>query len=132
MKIGVVSIFPGMVRTIAGFGVVGRAIERQTAELLVEDPRDFTTDVHRTVDDRPYGGGPGMVMKYEPIAAAIRALRSELPSGCPVISLSPAGRVFDQAEAQRLAGLPGMMLLAGRYEGIDDRIGIQVTGIWSH
>jgi tRNA (guanine37-N1)-methyltransferase len=122
MKIGVVSIFPGMVRTMAGFGVVGRAIERQIATLLVEDPRDFTTDVHRTVDDRPYGGGPGMVMKYEPLAAAIRSLKSDLPTGCPVISLSPAGAVFDQAAAARLAGLPGMMLLAGRYEGIDERL----------
>ena len=122
MKIGVVSIFPEMIRTIADFGVVGRAIERQMATLLVEDPRDFTIDVHRTVDDRPYGGGPGMVMKYEPIAAAIRSLRSDLPRGCPVISLSPAGKVFDQAEAEKLAGLPGMMLLAGRYEGIDERL----------
>ena len=92
MKVGVVSIFPGMVRTMAEFGVVGRAVERQIATLQVEDPRDFTTDVHRTVDDRPYGGGPGMVMKYEPLAAAIRSLKSDLPPGCPVICLSPAGR----------------------------------------
>jgi tRNA (guanine37-N1)-methyltransferase len=122
MKIGVVSIFPEMIRTVAGFGVVGRAMERQIASLLVEDPRDFTTDVHRTVDDRPYGGGPGMVMKYEPAAAAIWSLKSDLPQGCPVISLSPAGRVFGQAEAGRLAKLPGMVLLAGRYEGIDERL----------
>jgi tRNA (guanine37-N1)-methyltransferase len=122
MKIGVVSIFPEMVRTIAGFGVVGRAMERQIAALHVKDPRDFATDTHRTVDDRPYGGGPGMVMKYEPVAAAIRSAKSALPEGCPVICLSPAGRVFDQARAARLAALPGMVLLAGRYEGIDERL----------
>jgi tRNA (guanine37-N1)-methyltransferase len=122
MKIGVVSIFPDMVRTIAGFGVVGRAMERQIATLRVEDPRDLTADTHRTVDDRPYGGGPGMVMKYEPVAAAIRAAKAELPHECPVVCLSPAGRVFDQAEAERLAGRPGMVLLAGRYEGIDERL----------
>ena len=122
MKIGIVSIFPDMIRTVADFGVVGRAIERRTATLLVESPRNFATDAHRTVDDRPYGGGPGMVMKYEPMAAAIRSLKSELPQDCPVISLSPAGKVFDQSEAERLAGLPGMMLLAGRYEGIDERL----------
>jgi tRNA (guanine37-N1)-methyltransferase len=122
MKIGVVSIFPKMVRTIAEFGVVGRAMERQLAALHVEDPRDLATDTHRTVDDRPYGGGPGMVMKYEPVAAAIRAAKAALPEGCPVIFLTPAGRVFDQAEAERLAALPGMVLLAGRYEGIDERL----------
>jgi len=122
MQFAVVSIFPGMVRTVADYGVVGRAMERDLASLQVKDPRDYTTDTHRTVDDRPYGGGPGMVMKYEPAAAALRAARSELPVGSPVICLSPAGRVFDQAEAERLAALPGVILLAGRYEGIDERL----------
>ena len=122
MQFAVVSIFPGMVRTVADYGVVGRAMERDLASLQVKDPRDYTTDTHRTVDDRPYGGGPGMVMKYEPAAAALQAARSELPVGSPVICLSPAGRVFDQAEAGRLAALPGVILLAGRYEGIDERL----------
>ena len=122
MQIAVVSIFPDMVRKVAEYGVVGRAMERDLASLHVEDPRDYTTDAHRTVDDRPYGGGPGMVMKYEPAAAALRAARSALPKGSPVICLSPAGRAFDQAEAGRLAALPGMILLAGRYEGIDERL----------
>jgi tRNA (guanine37-N1)-methyltransferase len=122
VHIAVVSIFPEMVRNIAEFGVVGRAIQRSLASLQVEDPRQYADDVHRTVDDRPYGGGPGMVMKYEPAAAAIRAARSELPEGSPVIGLSPAGRVFDQAEAERLAALPGLILFAGRYEGIDERL----------
>ena len=122
MRIGIVSIFPEMVRTIADFGVVGRAIEQDIASLRVEDPRDYTSDAHRTVDDRPYGGGPGMVLKYEPAAKAIRAARSALPEGSPVICMSPAGRPFDQREAERLAGLSGLVLLAGRYEGIDERL----------
>ncbi|MGI9222953.1 MAG: tRNA (guanosine(37)-N1)-methyltransferase TrmD [Woeseiaceae bacterium] len=122
MQFAVVSIFPEMMRTVAEYGVVGRAMERNLASLHVEDPRNHTTDVHRTVDDRPYGGGPGMVMKYEPAAAALQAAKSALPEGSPVICLSPAGRVFDQAEAGRLAALPGVVLLAGRYEGIDERL----------
>jgi tRNA (guanine37-N1)-methyltransferase len=122
MRIGVVSIFPEMVRTVAEHGVVGRALERQLAALRIEDPRGYATDVHRSVDDRPYGGGPGMVLKYQPAAEAIRAARAALPDGCPVIYLSPSGRVFDQAAAARLAALPGMILLAGRYEGVDERL----------
>lgn len=121
MRIGVISLFPEMVSTIAEYGVVGRAQRRELIALLVENPRDFTDDAHRTVDDRPYGGGPGMVMKYEPLAAAVQAAREKLPQGCPLIYLSPQGKVFDQATARRLAELPGMVLLAGRYEGIDER-----------
>jgi tRNA (guanine37-N1)-methyltransferase len=122
MQFAVVSIFPEMLRTVAEYGVVGRAMERGLASLHVEDPRNYATDVHRTVDDRPYGGGPGMVMKFEPAATALRVAKSVLPEGSPVICLSPAGRVFDQAEAGRLAALPGVILLAGRYEGIDERL----------
>jgi tRNA (guanine37-N1)-methyltransferase len=122
MQIAVVSIFPEMVRTVAEHGVVGRAMERQLAALRTENPRDYATDTHRTVDDRPYGGGPGMVLKYRPAAAAIRAARAALPDGSPVLYLSPSGREFDQAEAARLATLPGMILLAGRYEGVDERL----------
>ena len=122
MQIRVVSIFPAMIETIADYGVVGRAIARQAVALSCIDPRDFTSDVHRTVDDRPYGGGPGMVMKFEPLAAALDAARADMPDGCPVIALSPQGRAFDQAEANRLAGLDGFTLLAGRYEGIDERL----------
>ena len=122
MQIAVVSLFPEMVGQIAEFGVVGRASERELLSLLVQNPRDFASDAHRTVDDRPYGGGPGMVMKYEPAAAAIKAAKAELPEDAPVICMSPQGRVFDQAVARRLAELPGMVLLAGRYEGIDERL----------
>ncbi len=122
MQIAVVSLFPEMVRTVADFGVVGRAIERRLAALRIENPRDYATDTHRTVDDRPYGGGPGMVLKYSPAAQAIRAARGAMPEGSPVIYLSPSGREFDQGEAARLAALPGMILFAGRYEGVDERL----------
>ena len=122
MQIAVVSLFPEMVGQVAEYGVVGRAKERQLLALHCENPRDYADDVHRTVDDRPYGGGPGMVLKYEPTAKAIHAAKQALPAGSPVVCLSPQGRVFDQAAAQRFAGLPGMVLLAGRYEGIDERL----------
>ena len=121
MRIGVISLFPEMVSTIAEYGVVGRAQQRELISLLLENPRDYTDDAHRTVDDRPYGGGPGMVMKYEPLAAAVQAAREKLPQGSPVVYMSPQGKVFDQTIARRLAELPGMVLLAGRYEGIDER-----------
>lgn len=122
MQVEVVSLFPDMVATVAKFGVVGRAQERGQLAVGFHDPRDFTSDVHRTVDDRPYGGGPGMVMKFEPLAAAVAAARRALPDGCPVIGLSPSGQVFDQATANRLATGRGFALLAGRYEGIDERL----------
>jgi tRNA (guanine37-N1)-methyltransferase len=122
MQIAVVSLFPEMVGQVTEYGVVGRAKERQLLSLHCQNPRDFATDAHRTVDDRPYGGGPGMVLKYEPTAKAIHAAKEALPAGCPVVCLSPQGRVFDQATAQRYSSLPGMILLAGRYEGIDERL----------
>ena len=122
VQFGVVSLFPEMVGTIIEYGVVGRAEQRGLISLDVENPRDHTSDVHRTVDDRPYGGGPGMVMKVAPVAAAIDAAKGKLPEGCPVVYLSPQGQVFDQAMARRFAELPGLVLLAGRYEGIDERL----------
>ncbi|MFQ6005283.1 MAG: tRNA (guanosine(37)-N1)-methyltransferase TrmD [Woeseia sp.] len=122
MQIRIVSIFPEMVQMVAEFGVVGRAVERGLASIGCVNPRDFTDDMHRTVDDRPYGGGPGMVLKFEPAVAAIREARRTTPSGTPVVCLSPQGSVFDQEAANRLAKLPGLILLAGRYEGIDERL----------
>lgn len=122
MQMQVVTIFPEMVSTIGEYGVVGRAVEREVISLECQNPRDFTVDAHRTVDDRPYGGGPGMVMKYEPAAAAIAAAKEKLPAGSPVVCMSPQGAVFDQATAQRFAGLSGIVFLAGRYEGIDERL----------
>ena len=122
MKIAVVTLFPEMVASVTDYGVVGRAAERDRLELVTENPRDYAEDVHRTVDDRPYGGGPGMVMKYEPTAAAIDGARQRLPDGSPVVYLTPQGRVFDQATARRYSELPGLVLLSGRYEGIDERL----------
>jgi tRNA (guanine37-N1)-methyltransferase len=122
MHISVVSLFPEMVSTIGEYGVVGRAQQRELMMLEIENPRDYASDAHRTVDDRPYGGGPGMVMKYEPVAAALEAAKGNLPVGCPVVYLSPKGRAFDQAMAQGFAKMPGLVLLAGRYEGIDERL----------
>lgn len=122
MHIAVVSLFPELVTQVAAHGVVGRAVERGLMSLDLTNPRDFAGDVHRTVDDRPYGGGPGMVMTFAPTAAAIVAAKSAAPAGSPVVCLTPSGRVFDQDAARRYASLPGLVLLAGRYEGIDERL----------
>jgi len=122
LAVEVVTLFPEAVRAQLAVGVVGRAIERGIARVGTEDPRDYARDVHRTVDDRPYGGGPGMVLKVEPLATAIEAAAGRLPAGSPRIYLSAQGRRFDQAAARRLAGLPGFLLLAGRYEGVDERL----------
>jgi tRNA (guanine37-N1)-methyltransferase len=121
-EIGVVSLFPEIVEPVASVGVVGRARERGLIGLRHRSPREFTSDRHRTVDDRPYGGGPGMVMRYEPVRDAIRALGEEMPAGTRVLVMSAQGRRFDQQTAAELAGLPGLVLVAGRYEGIDERI----------
>ena len=122
MRFEVVTLFPGMIRACLEYGVVGRAVTRGLLQVGTEDPRSHTADVHRTVDDRPYGGGPGMVMKPGPLAAAIRAAAARLPEGSPVIAMSAQGRPFDEPTARRLAGLSGAVLVAGRYEGIDQRV----------
>jgi tRNA (guanine37-N1)-methyltransferase len=122
MKIEVVTLFPRMIAGTLEYGVVGRAIARGLLGIGTEDPRAHTSDVHRTVDDRPYGGGPGMVMKPEPLMAAIRAAHARLPPGSPRVHLSAQGEPFGQALAQELAHLPGMLLIAGRYEGVDERV----------
>jgi len=122
MKIEVVTLFPRMIAGTLEFGVVGRAMARGLIGVGTEDPRAHTSDVHRTVDDRPYGGGPGMVMKPEPLLAAIRAAHARLPPGSPRVYLSAQGEPFGQALAQELARLPGMVLIAGRYEGVDERV----------
>jgi len=122
MKIEVVTLFPRMIAGALEFGVLGRAIARGLLSVGAEDPRAHTSDVHRTVDDRPYGGGPGMVMKPEPLMAAIRAAQARLPQGSPRVYLSAQGEPFRQRHAQELARLPGMLLIAGRYEGVDERV----------
>ena len=122
MKIEVVTLFPPMIEGALGFGIVARAVARGLLSVGTEDPRAHTADVHRTVDDRPYGGGPGRVMKPEPLIAAIRAAHARLPVGSPRLYLSAQGERFTQARAQELALLPGVLLVAGRYEGVDERV----------
>jgi tRNA (guanine37-N1)-methyltransferase len=122
MHFEVVTLFPELVGLVGRFGVIGRAQERGLLRLGTTDPREFATDPHRTVDDRPYGGGPGMVMKVEPLRSAIRAARARLPEGSRTVFLSPQGRVFTQAVAREYRDLPGLLLVAGRYEGMDERL----------
>ena len=121
-RITVVSLLPELVEPVSRSGVVGRACKTGLLSLEVISPRDFTFDQHRTVDDRPYGGGPGMVLKYEPVRDAIRAARTRIPKDCPEYVLSAQGQPFDQVIAQKLASGAGLLLVAGRYEGIDERI----------
>jgi tRNA (guanine37-N1)-methyltransferase len=122
MKIEVVTLFPCMIAGALEFGILGRAIRRGLLSVGTEDPRAHATDVHRSVDDRPYGGGPGMVMRPEPLLAAIRAAHTRLPAGSPRVYLSAQGERFGQAQAGELARLPGLLLVAGRYEGVDERV----------
>ncbi len=122
MEFHVVSLFPQMIQQALEHGVCGRAIDRGIVRLATVDPRDYAADAHGTVDDRPYGGGPGMVLKVEPLRTAIRAARAAAPAGAPVVFLTPTGRRFDQPAARRFAGLPGLVIVAGRYEGFDERL----------
>jgi tRNA (guanine37-N1)-methyltransferase len=122
VKFDIVTIFPGMVGAGLTEGVVGRGIERGLLDVRTHDLRDYTTDRHRTVDDVPYGGGPGMVMKAEPLVRAVEAIRATRGVPDAVVLLSPQGRPFTQAEAVRLSRLRHVALLCGRYEGIDERI----------
>jgi tRNA (guanine37-N1)-methyltransferase len=122
MQVEVVTLFPALIEAGLSAGVVGRARSSGLLRVGTENPRDHATDAHRTVDDRPFGGGPGMVLAPEPLATAIRAARARLPAGAPMIALSAQGPRFEQSAARRLAGLPGFGLVAGRYEGIDQRV----------
>ncbi|MBT1444516.1 tRNA (guanosine(37)-N1)-methyltransferase TrmD [Shewanella sp. JM162201] len=122
MWLGVVTLFPEMFRAITDFGVTGRAIKSGLLELHTWNPRDFTHDRHNTVDDRPYGGGPGMLMMVQPLKDAIQAARAAAGDGAKVIYLSPQGRKLTQRGAAELAGSQKLILVCGRYEGIDERI----------
>jgi tRNA (guanine37-N1)-methyltransferase len=122
MKFDVVTIFPRMIEAGLAEGVVGRGVEKGLVNVRVHDLRGFTADRHRTVDDVPYGGGPGMVMKVEPFVRALEAIRVERGTPGAVVLLSPQGRRFDQVEAARLRDLDHVVLLCGRYEGIDERV----------
>ena len=122
MRIDVITLFPESLEGLADLGVTGRAIREARVELKTWNPRDWATDKHRTVDDRPYGGGPGMVMAVEPLSSTIRAVRKEHDEQARVSLMSPQGRKLDQAGLDDLAGRQGLILVCGRYEGIDERV----------
>tara|TARA_B100000676_G_scaffold305390_1_gene359482 strand:- start:1181 stop:1939 length:759 start_codon:yes stop_codon:yes gene_type:complete len=128
MHIEVVSLFPDLIELASSYGVCGRARERGLVHIGAVNPRDFANDRHRTVDDRPYGGGPGMVMMVEPLRAAIGAARATIAKSepladrAPVIYLSPQGEQLNQQVVTELAAMTAMVLLCGRYEGVDERL----------
>lgn len=133
MRVGVVTLFPEMIAAVTAVGVTSRAVKKGLLQVNCVNPREFTSDVHRTVDDRPYGGGPGMVMLPEPMLQAIAAAKrwaadaveqheSVDTQSTKVIYMSPQGQPFTQAKAQSLAKAGSVVLVAGRYEGIDERI----------
>lgn len=116
----VLTLFPPMIRGYAAESIIGKAIERGLVELTISDIRDFADGKHRTTDDSPYGGGAGMVMKVDPLVAAIEQAKARLP-GAPVLLMSPRGPTFDQPRAKDLAAKGAMILVCGRYEGVDER-----------
>lgn len=122
MWIGVISLFPDMFRAITDFGVTGRAVKRGLLEINLWNPRDFAHDKHRTVDDRPYGGGPGMLMMVQPLRDAIQAAKQAAGDDVKVIYLSPQGKKLTQSGVAELAQHQKLILVAGRYEGIDERV----------
>lgn len=126
LQFDVVTLFPAMFDAVTELGVTGRARERGLYQFVAWNPRDFTTNVHRTVDDRPYGGGPGMVMMAEPLDKALAAARQrQMSAGVErprVVHLTPQGRLLDHALVAELAHEQGLVLLAGRYEGVDERL----------
>jgi len=121
MKFDVVTLFPEMVESVANIGVLGRAVKSGQIQLNSWNPRDYTKDKHRTVDDRPYGGGPGMLMKVQPLKLAIEDAKQSAPDS-RVIYMSPQGKTLTQQDVKKLAEQAGLILIAGRYEGIDERI----------
>ena len=122
MKFDIVTIFPELVNAGLRAGIIGRAREAGRLDIAVHNLRDFTTDRHRVVDDVPFGGGPGMVLKPEPLFAAVETLAVERGRAEAVLLMSPAGRVFRQDDARRLAALEHIVVLCGRYEGVDERV----------
>ena len=122
MRFDIVSLFPEFVAQVAAHGVVGRAGERGLLSVHGWNPRDYAAGNYRRVDDRPFGGGPGMVMLIDPLRAAVRAARNAHPAPAKLIYLSPQGRRLDQATVRELAAQPRLMLLCGRYEGVDERL----------
>ena len=121
MNFTILTLFPEMFSLLDVGGIVKRSVENELISIEPMDIRDFTADRHRTADDRPFGGGAGMVMKPEPLAGAIEKAREEHPAAC-VVLLTPQGRLFDHGMARYLAGFSSLILVCGRYEGIDERI----------
>lgn len=131
LTISVVTLFPEMLAAVSDYGVTGKAVGSGLLRVSALNPRDYATDRHRSVDDRPYGGGPGMVMMAQPLLAAIRAARQALP-GAAVCYLSPQGRRLGQRDVMDFAGRDSFILVAGRYEGVDERvIELEVDEEWS-
>ena len=122
MWLGIVTLFPEMFRAVTDFGVTGRAVKNGLLELHTWNPRDFTHDKHRTVDDRPFGGGPGMLMMVQPLRDAIHAAKAAADEGAKVVYLSPQGRKLTQRGVEELSENQKLILVCGRYEGIDERI----------
>src|SRR5690606_28663832 len=122
MRIDVVSLFPGFIAQCAAFGVTGRALERGLLTLNGWNPRDYAEGNYRRVDDRPFGGGPGMVMLVDPLRKAIQAARDAAEGPARVVYMSPQGRPLDQPKVRELAGLQRLVILCGRYEGVDERL----------
>jgi tRNA (guanine37-N1)-methyltransferase len=129
VRIAAVTLFPELIENALSWGVVGQALERGLWSLTCSNPRQFAKPPRQNVDNRPYGGGPGMVMMYEPLAATIQAARGEVASGAlapesrpHTIFLSPHGKPLQQSDVRRLAALPAMVLVCGRYEGVDERL----------
>jgi tRNA (guanine37-N1)-methyltransferase len=121
MDIDIITLFPGMFDTITEYGITSRAVKKGLLAINCWNPRDYTVDRHRTVDDRPYGGGPGMVMKTGPLEKTLDDICRQHSIDRKVIYLSPQGQRFDHRMAKKFASLPGLIFLSGRYEGIDDR-----------
>lgn len=122
MRIDVVTLFPGMFDAVLDYGITARAFDRGQLNLRTWNPRDATHDRHRSVDDRPYGGGPGMVMRYEPLRNIVQRIDQDTGQRGRVVYLSPQGRRLDHAGVERLAAEARLVLLAGRYEGVDERL----------
>ncbi len=132
MNFAVITLFPEMISIVREFGVTGKAVKQGLIKINAWNPRDYTQDKHGSVDDRPYGGGPGMVMMMQPVSAAIIAAKQETGSNVKVIHLTPQGRKLDQAGVSELRSEKNLILLAGRYEGIDERlIESEVDEEWS-
>lgn len=122
MRLDIITLFPGFFEGPFRYGIIRRAIEGNLVQVLFHDLRDYTHDRHRTVDDYPYGGGAGMVLKPEPIFEAVKAIRKQAGEEVPVVLLSPQGRLFSQQFARELAGHSRLILICGRYEGVDERV----------